>query len=1110
MTVALIICGLDWNMLCYAKDELKEVRINAVINSIPQRLEALQDKDGILYLSTDVLSNITVYQYDSESMRFVHDASDGSMNYREIWTFAEEGIQIVNFSRGMISIQKEIAIPARLEYNGKRYFPLAELLPVLNANVLIRDGYLYVEDVENSLTNIFATLDIDEYLLDLYDDNDFLWFSDAEILSGWSYLFMTAVRLDLSRMAHIGGFDRFGTISPNTAQIEDYEEIFTSFLSEDTAYLQSVGEENKQYLPLVTYLSSDDYEEEQTRQSAISAIAEYSERLHKKEIEKYPAMAYYCSEYDLISSLDKISTYANNALQIYSYAALYVDHVADHYQMLETVYSSEWERTFLEKLNEKDKSILASKNVYNSFSENLITSLSSYVVDQSWDMLLDEAMEYELFTGPKIAASLIELNLDSYDVYLYEIAKDCQYLGHYNQLMERGYSRYLDLYHGSAGMSYDTMEDARLAAIFTLLTSRASYQAMHDAVLAMEDGKSLYEDDIAEIDGILAKLYLAKNCCFTDSEEYIYERINLINSSINQVSIIDVNEEKLYADFDKAIYGAMIKALNSYNKVYRYKVCDADNDNQYEMAINVAFDGEDEIRGTNILAENISSANMRFHLPVATGSAWSGFIYDTFNDKLLFSNQKASAGHVYSIYSCYENGEWNTISKYERKFTANDIEPQVTECFWNGASVTEDEFRNKENELNNYQWENSDDIFNVEVNLPIETVYLKLNNYLSNVCRTTSLKNTTVNGIDKIYFISAKKLFDNYLNNVNYFNIDSGFIVDCPGLKNSLLSAYTTCFILDETEYGTRIRCQNFNEDTIMKTENNDIISYRSEIPYKTSISLENGTIDNNIISFGKTVNVITKEEVGKLSEISLNLDAKTRAHDGLVLREGPSTATKQIDLIPYGTNVKILSLCDEFKNKSINESMLKIEYNGKQGYVCSWYLLIDNIFNIDNYSNEQKFALGCLLYNQYNRLWFDFFNNGGIFDCTPTGEYSEKYGGYERLEPAGLTIDQLMKDYYLYYTENIPISYEGFNGSLYKEDQGYLWRAVGFGGAPSYDYDEVIEVTSISKNRIVFNVKHQLWPEFFDSQGYEYKDEAFVIVLEDGRWKCDEISPHI
>ena len=81
------------------------------------------------------------------------------------------------------------------------------------------------------------------------------------------------------------------------------------------------------------------------------------------------------------------------------------------------------------------------------------------------------------------------------------------------------------------------------------------------------------------------------------------------------------------------------------------------------------------------------------------------------------------------------------------------------------------------------------------------------------------------------------------------------------------------------------------------------------------------------------------------------------------------------------------------------------------------------------------------------------------------------------------------MKDYYLYYTENIPIAYEGYNSSLYKEDQGYLWRATGFGGDPSYDYDEVIKVTNISNNRIVFKLKHQLLPEFFASQGYEYKD---------------------
>lgn len=627
LAITLIIVGADWKILCYAEEEFTEVKINAVVNTIPQQLEVLQDQQGILYLSTDVLSEITVYQYDSETMKFVHDASDGSMNYREVWTFAEEGIQIVNFSRGLINIQKEIALPACPEYNGKRYFPLAELLPVLNANVLVEDGCLYVEDVEYSLTNILATLNIDEYLFDLYDDNDSFWFSDAEILSGWSYLFMTAVRFDWGRMAHIGGFDKFGPISTNTAQIEDYEEIFTSFLSEDTAYLQSVGEENEQYLPLVTYLSSDDYEEEQTRQSALSAVAEYSDRLHEKEIDKYPAMEYYGSQYELISSLDKMSSYVNNAIQLYSYAALYVDHVADHYQMLETVYASEWEHTLFEKLIEKDKSILASKNVYNRFNKNMVTSLSSYVIDQSWDKLLDEAMEYTLFTGPNIAATLIELGLNSYDSSLYETAKECQYLGYYNRLMERGYSRYIDLYHGGAGMSYDTLEDTRLSAIFTLLTSRASYQAMHVAALAMDDGKSLYEDEIAEIDCVLEKLYLAKYCCLTDSEEYIEERVQDLKKQSANLKIS--NQDSSWFSLESQLEGVDSETLQTYA---RYFYSHYDEENCSVFLTDLTHDGIKEMTVVSRETGEYQGAKLLYHSDLHVYEIQNNTIYEIYEE----------------------------------------------------------------------------------------------------------------------------------------------------------------------------------------------------------------------------------------------------------------------------------------------------------------------------------------------------------------------------------------------------------------------------------------------------------------------------------------------
>ncbi len=108
---------------------------------------------------------------------------------------------------------------------------------------------------------------------------------------------------------------------------------------------------------------------------------------------------------------------------------------------------------------------------------------------------------------------------------------------------------------------------------------------------------------------------------------------------------------------------------------------------------------------------------------------------------------------MYSIYSCYENDKWNVSSKYERIIIDGHDEPQVVSCFWDNNDITEEQFRNNENDLNS-QWENSDEIFNIEIDYPIEIVFSNFNNYLSNNCQTSILENVTVKGNKKIYYNS--------------------------------------------------------------------------------------------------------------------------------------------------------------------------------------------------------------------------------------------------------------------------------------------------------------------------------------------------------------------
>jgi len=65
------------------------------------------------------------------------------------------------------------------------------------------------------------------------------------------------------------------------------------------------------------------------------------------------------------------------------------------------------------------------------------------------------------------------------------------------------------------------------------------YQAMCDSEKALGNTGNIYQKKIDSINEVLKKLYLAKNCCLTDSEEYIDNRIEGLKQSISNISIVD-------------------------------------------------------------------------------------------------------------------------------------------------------------------------------------------------------------------------------------------------------------------------------------------------------------------------------------------------------------------------------------------------------------------------------------------------------------------------------------------------------------------------------------------------------------------------------------------
>ena len=233
---------IDFHALAEEK-ELEIVYVSAVVNGKSQNLPAIKNKDGEVFLSGKTLSDITVYQNNTSPTIFQHDKANDNNKYREILIDKNsKNAQIVSFWSGEPIIKKTISLPDIIENEGELYFPVAEMLPLLNSNAEVTDNKLYIENVPYSLSNIMPEFNISDYMFNIYG-------GDTKLLSGYSYLFNGLVDFELKKFVPIVG--------TRLNRIESYKDIFTSFLAEDEVYLEAVNNEEHWSSPIVDYVYGD-------------------------------------------------------------------------------------------------------------------------------------------------------------------------------------------------------------------------------------------------------------------------------------------------------------------------------------------------------------------------------------------------------------------------------------------------------------------------------------------------------------------------------------------------------------------------------------------------------------------------------------------------------------------------------------------------------------------------------------------------------------------------------------------------------------------------------------------------------------------------------------
>ncbi|MBP1564444.1 MAG: SH3 domain-containing protein [Oscillospiraceae bacterium] len=805
------------------------------------------------------------------------------------------------------------------------------------------------------------------------------------------------------------------------------------------------------------------------------------------------------------NTFGKIETVSDGFSDMVSSYTAYQFHVTDHLCMLNSVYNLEEQaHKYSLAMDEYGVQAHSASKIYDKYSKELIHTLLYSVRDTIFENIADEIKDLAI---DKIT-ELLNAKFNSYFIEIEETlikkifpkftttAENFEILPYHYSVTTTALADYrmsrIIIDDKSTG---ERINDARLQLLLYLTSSKYCYKAIQNSAQAYnyQSYSDICQQRINEIDELLADLYLAIFSIDCDSYENIDD---VINNNIKVINNIELSEP--INNFEKIFFGAMAKAINSVDKVYNYKVCDADHDGCYEMALTATI--ENQGQGTKFLFESIKSPSIRYSLPPASGAAWGGFIYDASNDRLMYYDGKSTVGQTYSIYSIYEDGSWNVVSEYIREFKDDYIEPKITSCYWNGVDISEDEFRIQEDILMSSEWIDSNEILNMNFDLSAQQLSDELYKFLSAYSNPKNPINYTSSDGKEISIISVDNIFDTYINDVDYFNNTPGFVTDSKEIVDCLSKIKTTCFIIDETENGTRIRFDSFPEEIEFSVDGQNLIGTKNGISFYMNCYSENNNIDNQILTFYESINGITSGVIGDLSRIKLDLIAKTTAKDGLILREGPSTKTNQLTIIPYDSAVTILSVSDDYQSGEWEQKMVQVDYNGQIGYVHTNYLLIDTQIDINKYTKDQQFAICMLWYNMYYWLYQEFTMKAGLFDYETTNEYSSDY---VKILPKGITINAIINDFKMYFSKKI-VS-KGLVENHCLEKDGYLWLLTGYGGPSITNRIEVVDLLEISETEIQCNIVRYYDEQFYDMYG-EQTEEIFRLIYEDGRWKCDEI----
>ncbi|MGM9635369.1 MAG: RCC1 domain-containing protein [Candidatus Avispirillum sp.] len=435
------------------------------------------------------------------------DASDGQEfidKLLEAWKKKEAAVEYSKTRANYVSIY-DGSFSDYIDYDGEKYLPIAELLPLMNAKIAVGDdGALYIEPNLTTLSQALYNADIGSLCFNAEDDI-------------WGDKFVSAGGLVVDSLTSFR-FDRLDFIW-NSGRVSDYEEIFKAYLTEDETYLSAY---DKEITPQGRALNLG---------KDLFKTANTAYKYLKTEKKLFDSFGWDTDEYPEFGFLEDIdenikvngADIVGGVYKAFDYWNAYYHQVDDHREMLNAVYSYD-----KNDAKQNTPSYRAAMTTYSLYSEKYAGRLLSATSECLQDYITQELPKKALMENvPAIAPYALTVDItklilpEEYKtihadslIYVMDAATEKSY----DVFLERKYSGQYDA---------DSLNDLRLCAIMSLISSKYAYESIW--------GEN-YEK-IDRINELLEKLYLAADGVEGDSSDYYEKKCVLLKSKINNITV---------------------------------------------------------------------------------------------------------------------------------------------------------------------------------------------------------------------------------------------------------------------------------------------------------------------------------------------------------------------------------------------------------------------------------------------------------------------------------------------------------------------------------------------------------------------------------------------